>query len=157
MLNRAGVSEFDCDTIRKKLQTAFPGVRGLTIKLVVFTVFFLVSSTLAGMASAQEGHPFKGTWRGTITTGSTTRPLLIIMDYDGENITGMINPGRNSYRFSSTELDASNWLFKAQATTREGVEISLQATLQDVGARNRFLEGAWSEGGSTYPFKITRE
>ena len=129
----------------------------MRIKLVVLAVFFLLTSALAGMVIAQEGHPIKGTWRGTITTGSTTRPLLIIMDYDGENITGMINPGRSSYRFSSSELDASNWLFKADATTREGVEISMQATLQDIGARNRFLEGAWSEGGSTYPFKVTRE
>lgn len=106
---------------------------------------------------AQEGHPLKGTWRGTITTGSTTRPLVIIMDYQGDEITGMINPGRNSYNYTSAELDAPNWVLEASATTREGMDIRFQATLMDVGARNRYLEGSWSEEGSSYPFKITRE
>lgn len=106
---------------------------------------------------AQEGHPLKGTWRGTITTGSTTRPLVIIMDYKGDEITGMINPGRNSYNYTSAELDAPNWVLEASATTREGMDIRFQATLMDVGARNRYLEGSWSEEGSSYPFKITRE
>lgn len=106
---------------------------------------------------AQEGHPLKGTWRGTITTGSTTRPLVIIMDYQGDEITGMINPGRNSYNYTSAELDAPNWVLEASATTREGMDIRFQATLMDVGARNRYLEGSWSEKGSSYPFKITRE
>ena len=129
----------------------------MKIKLVFLAAVFFISSAFAGIANAQEGHPFKGTWRGTITTGSTTRPLLIIMDYDGADITGMVNPGRSSYRFSSTELDASNWLFQAQATTRDGVDISLQATLNEIGARDRYLEGAWSEDGSSYPFKIIRE
>ena len=129
----------------------------MKIKLAFFSVIFLFGSVYSGVASAQEGHPFKGTWRGTITAGSNTRPLLIIMDFDENNITGMINPGRSSYSFSSAELDASNWFFKAEAITRAGVDISFQGTLHDIGAGNRYLEGAWSEEGSSYPFKVTRE
>lgn len=124
------------------------------MKTLISLLFCLFSSTAL---LAQEGHPLKGTWRGTITTGNNTRPLVIIMDYKGDEITGMINPGRNSYNYTSAELDAPNWVLEASATTREGVDIRFQATLMDVGARNRYLEGSWSEEGSSYPFKITRE
>ena len=124
------------------------------MKTLISLLFCLFSSTAL---LAQEGHPLKGTWRGTITTGSNTRPLVIIMDYNNDEITGMINPGRNSYNYTSAELDAPNWALQASATTREGVDIRFQATLIDVGARNRYLEGSWSEEGSSYPFKIIRE
>jgi len=133
----------------EKTSTRYKNMR----TLISLLICLLASSSLF----AQEGHPLKGTWRGTITTGSNTRPLVIIMDYKGNEITGMINPGRNSYNFTSAELDAPNWVLQASATTREAVDISFQATLKDIGARNRYLEGSWSEEGSSYPFKIIRE
>ncbi len=129
------------------------GAKNNMKKLVGLLFCLLFPLTLLG----QEGHPLKGTWRGTITTGSNMRPLVIIMDYGEDEITGMINPGRNSYNFTSAALDAPNWLLRANATTREGVDVSFQATLHEIGARNRYLEGSWSEEGSSYPFKITRE
>jgi hypothetical protein len=116
-------------------------------------VFLLLP--LAG--NAQEGHPIKGTWRGEIDMGADSRALVMIMDYDGDNITGMINPGRTSYRFSSADLDAPNWVLSASATNRDGVDISFMATLHDIGARSRYLEGTWTEGGSSYPFRVNRE
>lgn len=117
----------------------------------------LLMSLLAGVATAQEGHPIKGTWRGTIDMGDDARNLVIIMDYDGDTITGMINPGRSSYRFTSSELDAPNWSLHAMATTRDGVNVMLMGTLHEIGARNRYLEGTWFEAGKQYPFRITRE
>ena len=62
----------------------------------VSAVLFLLSSFTA---LAQEGHPYEGTWRGTIGSGANTKPVVMIIDYDGEKLTGMIDPGRNSYRF----------------------------------------------------------
>lgn len=99
----------------------------------------------------------KGTWRGEINMGNESQPLLIIMDYEDDTITGLVNPGRSSYRFTRAELDASNWLLVAEATDREGVPVRLEATLQEVGARNRYLEGTWIQGVRAYPFRITRE
>lgn len=129
----------------------------MKFKPVVFSVLFLISAAFSGILSAQEGHPLKGTWRGVIATGDDSEALLMIMDFDGENITGMINPGRSSFRFSSSGLNADSWLFSAAATTRDGVDISFQATLNEIGARNRYLEGTWTQAGRTYPFKVTRE
>jgi hypothetical protein len=105
---------------------------------------------------AQEGHPLKGTWRGEIAMGNQSQAVVIIMNYDNE-ITGMINPGRNSFNFSSAELDAPNWTLSANALTRDGVDVSLTGVMHEIGARNRYLEGTWTQAGSSYPFRITRE
>lgn len=99
----------------------------------------------------------KGTWRGVINMPGGQEPVVIIMDYDGDKITGMINPGRSSYNFTSSELDAPNWTLHANATTRDGSDIQIFATLHDIGARNRYLEGMWSQAGASYPFRINRE
>ena len=126
----------------------------LKLKSAFFTLLLLLCPLIAG---AQEGHPLKGTWRGEIAMGDDTRALVIIMGYETDSITGMINPGRTSYRFSSAELDADNWTLHASATNRDGVDISLTAMLHEIGARNRYLEGTWQEAGNSYPFRITRE
>jgi hypothetical protein len=57
-------------------------------------------------AFAQEGHPYEGTWRGTIGDGANAKPVVMIIDYDGEQLNGMIDPGRNSYRFENATHDA---------------------------------------------------
>lgn len=108
-------------------------------------------------AMAQEGHPLKGTWRGEITMPGGPQPVVIIMNYDVDHITGMINPGRQSYNFTETDFDAPDWTLHAQAKTRDGSDVSFVATLHDIGARNRYLEGMWSQAGMSYPFRITRE
>lgn len=120
-------------------------------------VFLLLSVSFSSSSFAQEGHPIKGTWRGEINMGGDSRALVMILGYDGDNITGMINPGRSSYRFSSAELDAPNWVLSANATNRDGVDVSFSATLKDIGARNRSLEGSWTEDGRSYPFHVSRE
>jgi len=106
---------------------------------------------------AQEGHPFEGTWRGTITKGAESAPVVMIMGYDGDNITGMINPGRNSYRFQQALHDAPNWALSVSAQTREGEAIEFTGVMHEIGAVNRYIEGTWTQGGQSWPFRITRE
>ena len=57
----------------------------------------MVFGVIAGAALAQEGHPIKGSWLGDYGPNKTTRtPVFLIMDWDGKNITGMINPGTDN-------------------------------------------------------------
>ncbi|HET9216464.1 MAG TPA: hypothetical protein VFR18_05770 [Terriglobia bacterium] len=57
----------------------------------------MVFGVVAGAALAQEGHPIKGSWLGDYGPNKTTRtPVFLIMDWDGKNITGMINPGTDN-------------------------------------------------------------
>ncbi len=115
------------------------------------------SSMLATFSMAQEGHPYDGTWRGQLTRNDDSIPVVVIMDYDGENITGMINPGRNSYRFDSAEHDAPNWRLSVATQTRQGEAVSFTAVMKEPGARNRYMEGTWTQAGVDYQFRIIRE
>lgn len=106
---------------------------------------------------AQEGHPFEGTWRGTVDKGADQTAVVMIMEYDGDNITGMINPGRSSYRFQNAMHDAPNWHLHVTAQTRDGQAVEFAGVMHDIGAVNRRIEGTWTEGGQTWPFRIVRE
>jgi hypothetical protein len=130
----------------------------MKITQVICSRFFLLAALLAsGWASAQEGHPYEGTWRGTINMGATTAPVVMIIDYDGENLNGMINPGRNSYKFATAEHDAPNWKLTVAAETRDGIPVGFTAVMKDIGSVKRYMEGTWTQGGDEYPFRITRE
>jgi hypothetical protein len=39
--------------------------------------FLLVALLHCTWASAQEGHPYEGTWRGTINMGATIAPMMM--------------------------------------------------------------------------------
>jgi hypothetical protein len=49
---------------------------------------------LAVPAFAQEGHPIKGTWLGE--WGAQKTPVFVVLDWNGREITGAINPGPNA-------------------------------------------------------------
>lgn len=111
----------------------------------------------AGQALAQEGHPFDGTWRGTLSDASgESQRVLLILKYDGAAIGGMINPGPNSVPLDSAELDAPNWTLRASAQSADG-PIEFQATLRDIGSPRRYMEGTWTENGEDYAMRVTRE
>lgn len=152
---------YHCDKIRRaddKILNLFGfGGQQLKFKQVILALTLLFTAHLAGFAVAQEGHPLKGTWRGAVDVDGKSQPLVIIMDYGQDTITGLINPGRSSFRFSEASLDAPNWMLSASAMTRDGLAVEFTATLHEIGARNRYLEGTWTQSGNNYPFKVTRE
>lgn len=116
--------------------------------------FLLLSCCIA---FAQEGHPYEGTWRGTIGEGASARPVVIVIDYDGEQLNGMIDPGRNSYRFENAAHDAPNWKIDVATQNRAGESVGFSAVMRDIGSVNRYMEGTWTQGGQQLPFRITRE
>lgn len=121
---------------------------------VTSTLLFLLSCC---GAYAQEGHPYEGTWRGTIGAGSSAKAVVMIIDYDGEQLSGMIDPGRNSYRFENAVHDAPNWKIDVATQNRAGEAIAFSAVMHEIGSINRYMEGTWTQGGQELPFKITRE
>lgn len=118
------------------------------------TLFFLLTTVVA---FAQEGHPFEGTWRGTIGSGDDAKAVVMIIDYDGDQLNGMIDPGRNSYRFENATHDAPNWKIDVTTQNRTGESIAFSAVMHEIGSANRYMEGTWMQGGQELPFRITRE
>src|SRR2546423_15309100 len=60
---------------------------------------------LAAPVLAQEGHPAKGTWVGYWDPTATENRLVIVMDYDGKNLTDAVNPGANAIPIKLARLD----------------------------------------------------
>jgi hypothetical protein len=61
-------------------------------------------------AVAQEGHPLTGTWSGDWGPTPTERHhLTIVMNWDGKNVTGTINPGPDATPITSVFLDLPSW------------------------------------------------
>ena len=117
----------------------------------------LSAALLASWVFAQEGFPLDGTWRGGFGAEDAPTPVVIVMKWDGENITGMINPGPNSVPFKSAVLKPSDWSVHIEADARNGEPIVIDATLENIGSYNRTLTGTWKEAGAEQRFKITRE
>ena len=73
-------------------------------------LFFLVASFSSVLATAQEGYPLDGTWRGEYgQPGAEGTLAVVVMEWDGATINGRINPGRNTINFTSASLNPENW------------------------------------------------
>jgi hypothetical protein len=117
-----------------------------------------VVSIWSVVANSQEGFPLDGTWRGYWGLENEERThVVIVMKWNGETVTGQINPGRNSIPFADARLEPSNWGVHIEAETADGESIRIDGTLENIGLYNRYVVGTWQQGESTYPFRITRE
>jgi hypothetical protein len=70
----------------------------------------LVASTLALAATAQVGHPAKGSWSGYWGTSEASKKrILLLLDWRDRKITGVINPGPNQVPIDKADLDDDTW------------------------------------------------
>ena len=61
-------------------------------------------------AVAQEGHPLKGSWLGEWSGNQVHgENILLILDWDGKAVTGMINPGTDNIALTKASLDPNGW------------------------------------------------
>lgn len=108
---------------------------------------------MAGTASAQEGHPLKGSWIGEWSGNETHGDfVLLVMDWDGKNVTGVINPGTDDMTIESVELDPSDWSVVIRAG---GYEI--EGEIQQLEVPSRSITGTWKNGSRSGDFEISRQ
>ena len=124
-------------------------------------VLGLLVSLIAAPASAQFGHPLKGSWSGDWgpTKENRTR-ILVEMNWDGKAISGVINPGQNGVPLQKATLDSSTWSVHLEAegkdATGKAVRYVIDGKLENIGAYQRFITGTWTEGVKKGDFKIVR-
>lgn len=107
----------------------------------------------AGTAIAQEGHPLKGSWIGEWSGNSALGEfVLIVMDWNGEEVTGMINPGTDNLAMDNVDLDPSDW-----SVTIEAGGYTIDATIQSLELPSRALVGSWRGPGGRGDFEIVRQ
>jgi hypothetical protein len=126
------------------------------------SVCFLACLGVAASGLAQQGHPLTGTWTGDWGPSGTQRnQVTFVMNWDGKNVTGLINPGPDSIPIASASLDVTNWTVRIEADTKDQsgkpVHISAEGHLDDLGSYHRTIRGTWRQGSTNGDFKLTRD
>ena len=122
----------------------------------------LAALALAVPGMAQEGHPLRGSWIG-VWEGNETHDefVLVILDWNGREITGMINPGTDNIEITSATLDPDDWSIHIEADTEDAsgraVDYVIDGTIQDLELPNRYITGTWRNGGDRGDFEIRRQ
>jgi hypothetical protein len=115
---------------------------------------------------AQEGHPLVGTWHGEWGPTATHRnDVTLVLDWDGKNIIGLINPGPESIKVSKASLEPSfdpkGWTvhLEADAKDHDGkpVHFVIDGKIENLTAIRRSIVGTWNHGNMKGDFKITRD
>src|SRR5689334_25315915 len=104
----------------------------------------LLWACLAFVASGQQGHPLTGTWAGDWGPTATQRnAITVVMNWDGKNITGLLNPGPDSTPLASVFLDVSNWTVRIQADGKDKagatVHITAEGRIDDLASYHRTI------------------
>ena len=112
----------------------------------------------AGAAFAQEGFPLDGTWRGELEgSGKTPVTVVMVLQWDGQKVSGTINPGPDAVPISDAKLVPEGWHVTVAAKNAAGKPIAFEGVIGDLGAYNRTITGTWSEGGRTFKVRMVRE
>ena len=127
----------------------------------------LVICILAGLVMAiagvaQEGHPLTGIWYGDWGTNATQRNSLTIqMQWDGKGVTGLANPGPDSYALKLVTLDSSKWTVHIEADGKDEKgavsKVVADGKLENIGSYNRTITGTWMQGNTKGTFKLKRD
>jgi hypothetical protein len=120
-------------------------------------VCLIAAAALGARGFAQEGHPLTGTWTGDWGPSATQRNhVTIVMNWDGSNVTGTINPGPDSIPIASVFVDVTNWTVRIEADAKDG-RIVAEGRLEDIASAHRKLAGTWRQGTAKGDFRIARD
>lgn len=114
-------------------------------------------------AAAQEGHPLVGSWHGDRggATAKARTDVTLIMDYDGAQITGVVNPGFENMRLQNAKLISKDWTvhfeLDAKDATGKTARCSVDGKIDRLGSDQRTLTGTWVCGTVKETFKLTRD
>jgi len=130
---------------------------------VLLLAALALTSVLPGRpALAQEGHPLKGSWLGTWSGNKTHgNDVVIVMNWDGTSITGVINPGTDNLAIKNASLNPDGWLvhLEADAKDKSGNPITyvIDGKIENLPLANRSIVGTWKTARESGPFTISRQ
>ena len=112
----------------------------------------------ASVSGAQEGFPLDGTWRGERqAAGEAPVTIVLVMQWDGQKVTGVINPGPKAVQIADAKLIPEGWRVTLAAKDAAGKPIAFEGAIADLGAYNRSINGTWTEAGRSYNVRMVRE
>lgn len=122
---------------------------------------FCLMLGLSAAVSAQEGHPLKGSWIG-VWEGNNVHDefVLLVLDWDGESISGTINPGTENIEIDNAELNPEDWSVRIEADTEvdgRTINYEIQGTIENLALPNRQIVGTWRHQDGSGNFEISRQ
>lgn len=138
--------------------------------------FILFAAVMAfGLpAVAQEGYPLTGTWYGDYGMGAQKKDLTIVMKWDGQSVSGTINPGASATPLKSAVMDITPGkpapegqnsttgippVFKVHMefdAPGGGGPVVFDGTIKNPVGGNRTIVGTFKRGSESGPFQIRR-
>jgi hypothetical protein len=125
-----------------------------------YYLVLLISVALG--AFAQQGHPLSGTWSGEWGPAPAQRTAVtFVLNWDGQKVTGMINPGPDSIPLAGVYLDVTNWTVRFEADSKDAsgkpAHIVAEGKLEDLASYHRTIKGTWQQGSAKGDFRLTRD
>lgn len=138
---------------RRRVLSAATGAAAVLAAVVLLQV---------GPATAQEGHPLKGSWLGTWEGNETHGDsVLVILDWDGENLTGIINPGTDDIPIREATLDPEGWQVHIEADAKDGsgatIHYVIDGAIENLELPNRSIVGTWESEQGSGAFEVSRQ
>jgi hypothetical protein len=127
---------------------------------------FLLAGVFACMVNlapvlAQEGHPLVGSWHGDWGEGEGQRDITLIMDWDGGELSGLVNPGYEHAQLENARLDSSDWTVHFELdwkdSSGETRRCIVDGAIGNLGSDRRTLTGSWNCGTGETAFRLTRD
>jgi hypothetical protein len=117
---------------------------------------------VASFAQAQEGHPLKGSWIGQWDGNDAHgNSVLVVLDWDGREITGIINPGTHNIRISNATLNPDDWTVRIEASGEVAggstVTYRIEGRIEDLAMAHRNIVGTWRSERGSGAFEIQRQ
>jgi hypothetical protein len=124
--------------------------------------FWVLLFFVALGAFAQQGHPLTGTWSGDwVSAPAQHTAVTFVLDWDGQKVTGIINPGPDSIPLASVYLDVANWTVRFEADGKDSsgkpAHIVAEGKLEDIASYHRTIKGTWQQGSAKGDFRLTRD
>jgi len=147
------------------MQRSFLSMSGILRVVSIFAVF-----AMAAPVFAQMGYPLKGSWSGDwwLKKGEENH-VLLDFDWDGKTLKGMLNPGTDNVVLQKLTLEPPGggvakamdpWLLHFEADVKDAsgkvAHYVVDGKLQNIGAYNKFVIGAWTVGNQKGEFKVVR-
>ena len=122
----------------------------------------LLAIAVAVPIVAQEGHPLKGSWIGVWDSNTQHgNDLLMVLNWDGKTVTGIINPGTDNIKPDRVTLDPVGWKvhIEADAKDKQGAAIRyvIDAAIQQLEMTNRVMVGTWKSQRGSGKFEMRRQ
>src|SRR5215475_13938737 len=115
---------------------------GLHYRRVSASIVFAACLIAGRIASAQEGHPLTGTWAGDLGQ----RHVTVVLEWDGKNVAGTINPGPNASPIKAVRLDPAMWSILLEADG--AAHVIIDGGVANIVSATRTLTGTWTEGAA---------